>query len=139
MANFVEGHSPLCTFCVIGRVNDIENESCSHLFYDCPFTENMITEISTWMQRNELNQQINLSRNTFFGVPKLDGEEKKSKAILLMCKLLMKYIWDCKLRKILPRTNNAITAILMDIDIICGLCRKWNNIIIESGLNLRHD
>ena len=139
VAHFVVGHSPLCTFCVIGGVNDIENETCPHLFYDCTYTENIISGISTWLRLNDLNPQINLTRSFFFGVPKIEGDKKKSDALFLICKLLMKFIWDCKLRVTLPTLNDAKIVILMDIDTICKLCRQWNNVIIESGLNLRRE
>ena len=48
VSHFIRDHSPVCTFCRLGRREDAENESILHLFFSCPEIEHFKHQFFVW-------------------------------------------------------------------------------------------
>jgi hypothetical protein len=64
VSHFVRGHSPNCTFCDILGIQEINNETPLHLFFQCSVVENLTNQIFSWI----LEENVEISRQEFFTV-----------------------------------------------------------------------
>jgi hypothetical protein len=128
VAHFVRGHSPICTFCKISNNPDQNPETPAHLFYDCPsvcdFVENVFKRVVN-------DDDFTIGKRDFFTIFEY-GEFSivKNKVLTVISKLVIKLIWDCRTRYILPQLEDGWDMLQERIgDLICfnSTFRKlWN-------------
>ena len=97
VAHFVRNHSASCTFCSIRRNPDDNPESTKHLFFDCPYTESVLTPFYSWILRTPTEL-----RSVDFFVGFCYECKNKNLVMDLINIITKKYIWDCKLRFAVP-------------------------------------
>ena len=117
VAHFVRGHSPYCTFCDITRNPIPERETPLHLFYTCRTVEPVVLEFFCWVRTEAVRNENTVSRADYFGIFK-NVDPNKAWIFTIVCKLFMKYIWDCKLRFSLPRTQSAKIIVSNELESI---------------------
>ena len=101
VANFVRGHERNCTFCTLNNVEEDNPETMTHLFFDCRFTENCLEEFFTFI----FNQNRMITRSEFFSG--FNTEHQGDNLMLnILCHLVKKFIWDCKLRFHIPNSDD---------------------------------
>jgi exonuclease III len=133
LSNFVRGLSRNCTFCNITGNQEPEDETILHLFFTCRTVEPILENFYSWVHGN--NEFI-VSRRNFFTTP--EGININSNEILLVINhLVMKYLWEIKLRKNLPVLEHLKTYVLGEINVMRNISASFNNGIAGSGfLNL---
>ena len=127
VAHFVRDHPSTCTFCDIGQVGEEFQESTSHLFYDCMYVEQCITDFYQWALGEPIGK-----RSFFFGIN--DNNETKNLLYNITSAILKKYIWDCKLRFTLPDTEVLKTIFILEIKKIIELNKKVKNFIQNNNI-----
>jgi hypothetical protein len=136
VAHFVHDHSPICTFCRIQRRGDAPDESVLHLFYDCPYTENVRDEFFRWFYNK--GREFSISRTDLFVVQyENDILSGTSMVKTLLAKFFLKYIWECKTRETLPDLDSAKTLTSSYFKNISNVSLLMRENIIDSGLSLR--
>jgi hypothetical protein len=132
-AHFVRGHSPTCTFCDILRVEEEFIETPVHLFYNCPVTSNIIDSV---LGRTTGDDHFLFSQREFLATfERRDFSYAKNFVLTLISKLTIKYIWDCRNRKVLPNIENCFEILSEKINIISQINNKFNKLWVVSGLN----
>jgi hypothetical protein len=136
VAHFVHGHSPICTFCRIQRRGDAPDESVLHLFYDCPYTENVRDEFFRWFYNKGI--EFSISRKDLFLV-QYENDMVSGTSIVktLLAKFFLKYIWECKTRETLPDLDSAKILASSYFNNISNVSLRMRDNIIDSGLSLR--
>jgi len=89
VARFVNNIDPGCSFCILGRIPEMERETPMHLFYTCPFVE----QIANRFYRFLMQSNDDLRRTELFGL--LTGQnidENTSKFFFTAMKLYKFYI-----------------------------------------------
>ena len=132
VAHFIRGHSENCTFCDLTENADIERESSIHLFFQCETTEQIINgvfshyqSINTVVTRQELFVKFNT------------GNFWRDEVFFIISKLVLKYLWDCKLRKCLPHLRIAIEYINIEISTLNTLNKKFRENLARSEMDNR--
>jgi hypothetical protein len=118
LSHFVRNHSRICTFCALTRNPHDEDENPLHLFFQCRHTEPVVLGLLSWFVDNDAFFR-NITRQNFFGV--FNMESNHGNIIMqLVCALIKKYIWDCKLRFSLPNLGCGKEFLKIELDrIIC--------------------
>jgi len=134
VSKFVRNVSPICTFCTLTRNPEDERECPLHLFFQCRHVEPVIRHIYVWLlgQRDfDL-----MTRNNFFGGFKYDNFDKNWILDLLNLSL-KKFIWDCKLRFVVPTNlmaENYIKIKIKEYHLVNKTFReKWE----KANINIR--
>jgi len=131
VSHFVRGHSPNCTFCDILGIQEINNETPLHLFFQCSAVENLTNQIFSWI----LDENVEISRQEFFTVFNRP-DFRKNDCLTILSKLIIKFYWDCKQRFCLPTLTAAKTVLKSEMEVMTKCNSKVKNIYINSGLNL---
>jgi hypothetical protein len=71
VAHFVRDHSPICTFCRIRLLDDAEDKSTLHLFYECPSVEEIRDSFFRWCYNKD--EAYVISRQDYFLIQCMDG------------------------------------------------------------------
>jgi hypothetical protein len=96
LSHIARGISRNCTFCVLARNPDPEDETVYHLFFDCPTVEVLREEFFTWLTGTN---RYNLNRHGFFCC----GESEKTCELCKILNYCLKfYIWENKKRNSMP-------------------------------------
>jgi hypothetical protein len=133
LQHFAENINPSCTFCQLGRDEDPEDETPLHLFFQCPHSEPVVLEIQRWLNLN--NGIIHpFSRNDFFTRPKTD-ECVFNNIFSIAMKILMKYIWDCKMSKMQPNINEAKEYLSEFFKSSCRASKKFERKVQIANIN----
>jgi hypothetical protein len=132
VAHFVRNHSPNCTFCDIAGVQDITNETPLHLFFGCTVTENLVDDMFRWFSNDN---QFELSRQEFFTYFDRHGFTPALNNVLtVLSKLLLKFLWDCKQRQILPIINHCKISVAMEVKSLMEINGKFRKTFLSSGV-----
>ncbi len=99
VAHFVRNHPNTCIFCDIGQIQEENVGSTKHLFFECNYVENLLSEFYKWAF-NEENLRYPTRTEFFIGFD--TGDTKKDKVLHIVNLLVKKFIWDCKLRSSIP-------------------------------------
>jgi hypothetical protein len=88
-------------------------------FYtQCRSTEPVVLGLLSWFVDNDMDYR-RISRHNFFGTFKMESSSKNT-LMQLVCALIKKYIWDCKLRFCLPNLDCGKNFLKEELDrIIC--------------------
>jgi hypothetical protein len=90
VAHFVRDHSPICTFCRIRLLDDAEDESTLHLFYDCPSVEEIRDSFFRWC--------YNKNDDYFLKPPLIKIKLRNSLEICLDCRKITKPQATCRVK-----------------------------------------
>jgi len=131
VAHFVRNHPPTCTFCDIRRVPEENSESTKHLFFDCNSVEGIITDLYTWIFNS--NERRDITRTEFF-VGFNTGNIWSDQLLLLINLLVKKFIWDCKLRFSLPKSEDLKNTVISELKRTAVQNRNLKEKILKSGL-----
>jgi exonuclease III len=130
LSNFVRGHTRNCTFCDIVGNPEPEDETTLHLFYTCNVVENVLRTFYTWLFNGRHNL---INRREFF--IKGNGENgNKNEILVAINHLVMKYLWEVRLRKSLPVPDQLKTYVTGEISLICSISASFNVALLGSGL-----
>jgi exonuclease III len=133
VAHFVQDHSPICTFCRIRLLENAEDESTLHLFYECPSVEDIRNLFFRWCYN--MDDAYVISRQEFFLIQRSAGTLTGTTLIKsTLAKLFQKYIWDCRNRFCLPNLDSAKEIVSQEIKTIVGISKKMRENLNDSGL-----
>ena len=129
VAHFVRGQSPDCTFCNIARDGNIKTETGVHLFYECTYASTVIDSIFSRVTNVD---NFAYSRREFFTTfERRDFSFSKNMALTISSKLVIKTLWDCKLRFCLPSVEDCWDLLKDEISVLKSTNKKfsklWNN------------
>ena len=110
------GNSPNCTFCDINGFPD-QIESFHHLFYSCPTVIAIHHSLNTVMLNPGLESD-NEKKSWWFGCGSFQNENKFIRLVHLS---LQYFIWECKLKHVLPTGDFILGETIEMLDIGCSL------------------
>jgi hypothetical protein len=131
LSHFVRGVSRNCSLCEITRNPEHNDETIFHLFFSCAVSERIRNQFYNWLTND--NNFI-LSRHEFFCCHG-GGNESRKLVLLVTNSLIMKFIWDCKLRLCIPTTEGLISYIKSEMQICMAINRNFNLAVANSGFN----
>jgi hypothetical protein len=130
LSHFVPGISRNCTFCDIILNQEEEDETPFHLFYDCQPVDQLRDEFYKYISDNQTFTVTRSELFTNFARP----NNFTNRALFLITRLFIKFLWDCKVRKILPTQRHVLSSITHELRVITSLNRKLKKIFENSGL-----
>jgi hypothetical protein len=131
VAKFVQGHPSSCTFCDIQRTPDYHPESTIHRFFECPVTENILTEFYTWVLNSQEVRHV--SRSEFFVAFNFENPNINSVFSIVNC-IVKKYLWECKNRFSLPSIEHLKLYFKNETQNIFSISNKVRQMVLKSGL-----
>jgi hypothetical protein len=134
VAHFVAGHSSCCTFCDAAGDADVNAETGLHLFYECVHISAIVDTIF-----NRINSVDNFaySRREYFSTfERKEFSYSKNLVLTLISKLIMKILWDCKLRFAKPTVDICWELVHESISILRANNKKFLTLWNASGLTL---
>jgi hypothetical protein len=131
VAHFVRGHSDNCTFCDIAENVEPMRETPIHLFYQCETSENLINGIFSHYQ--SINTVVTRSE-LFVGFG--TGNRWRDEFFFIVSKLVLKYLWDCKVRKSVPLIRIGLEIINREIQTLLKLNKKFRENFERSDINV---
>jgi hypothetical protein len=132
VAHFIRNHSPNCTFCDIAGVQEIINETPLHLFFGCDVVENFLNIIVRWLTNDD---QFEISRQELFTYFDRQGfTPARNNVLTVLSKLLLKFIWDCKQRQILPVVGHCKISMVLEIKSLMETNSKFKKTFLSSGM-----
>ena len=136
VSHFVQNHDRTCTFCNLLNVPEENDETISHLFFECSVVEEFLMLFQTWLYNS--NAPVHMNRNDFFGG---SNHENKSKNIVLdiLHGIVKKFIWDCKLRHTLPNFELFRHNFISEFKLQIKINRSIRENSIKSGLFTNHN
>jgi hypothetical protein len=134
VSHFVRNHSPYCTFCDVIGDAEINIESGSHLFFDCVHVSAAIDYIFDTITQTP---NFEFSRREFFATfNRREYNTSRNIVLTLVSKILMKCIWDCKLRYTVPTGRDCWSTIRDELLSLTNSNKKFSNLWTNSGLYL---
>jgi hypothetical protein len=134
VAHFVRNHSPYCTFCDLIGDMDANIETGPHLFYDCVHVTDVIEYIF-----DKLTQVDNFefSRREYFATfNRREMNPAKNLVLTIVSKLVMKTLWDCKLRFTIPTGVLCWDLIKEQLFVWQNTNAKFGKLWTNSGFHL---
>jgi hypothetical protein len=127
LSHFVRGRSRNCTFCDAVREPEEHDETPLHLFYSCTVSENLLNNFFRVCLGTEVTRQ------DFFTVA-IRENINEGKILTLVCLLIKKFVWDCKLSETLPDNEHLKNYIIFELKTICKIKKELKLALISSGL-----
>jgi len=134
VSKFIRGHTDMCTFCMINQIEDENKEGVSHLFFSCMTVENLV--LNTLGRYLGVEERELVSRGTFFGSFGFE-EENKNTTLQIISAWIKKYIWDCKIKGILPTAEQCYSTVKDRIKTTFENSKVFREMVGTSGLNIR--
>jgi hypothetical protein len=134
VAHFVAGHSPCCTFCDAAGDADINTETGLHLFFDCVHVSDIVENI---FNRVTAMENFPFSRREYFSTfDRREFSHPKNLMLTLLSKIIMKVLWDCKLRFVKPTVDICWENIRDIVTTLIVNNRKFSKIWESSGFTV---
>jgi hypothetical protein len=131
VSHFVRNLSPSCTFCDLARNADDNVEKGSHLFYDCVYVANVIDYIFGKVTRID---NFEFSRREFFSTfNRRELIPAKNMVLTYLSKFIMKSLWDCKQRFVMPNSEECWDWIREEFLILSNTNAKFRKLWANSG------
>jgi hypothetical protein len=111
VANFVANHNAECTFCQIDGVRPVARESFGHLFFDCPYSNNLISVCNDRLFGNKFMSDTEKKRFFYYGLFTKNGSEGRTLFSGTFGLLFAYSIWDCRL----VRKKKPVTVFISDL------------------------
>jgi hypothetical protein len=137
VAHFVRGHSPYCTFCDLSGEPEPSLETPSHVFFECQFVAEMIDNV--FKRFNGDNNFLFSKREFFTDFNRRELSYTKNMMLTLLSKFLLKYIWDCKTRFMMPNINNCWETMCDKILTLTSINNKFRKLWEGSGFVLNFE
>jgi hypothetical protein len=115
-SHFVRGTSRTCTFCVIARNPEGEDETPLH----CPVSERIHEDFFKWIMNDN---DFTVQRTEFFTFFR-NNNNYLNEALFIITQLFMKFLWNCEQRSILPVTLHLRRFILHEIELLKTVSKK---------------
>jgi hypothetical protein len=132
VAHFVAGHSPYCTFCDITLEQEQNPETPLHLFFECNSVNVLISNL---FRKITGNNDFNVNRREFFGsFERRTFTYPMNKSLTFFSKFLMKYIWECKGKNVIPNSDQGWESICDKIISAGTAGRKFKKMWASAGL-----
>jgi hypothetical protein len=123
VAHFVQGHSPYCTFCELNMVPEQNREGPLHLFYECHSVSNIIDRL---FRRITNDNDFEFSSREYFSTfERREFSHVKNKALTIIAKLTIAYIWDYRNSKYLPDDENCWQMITDKLTVLSKLDKNF--------------
>jgi hypothetical protein len=138
VSKYVRNVNKDCTFCVAADSGEETTETPLHLFFDCPYVEPVLKNIYNWLYSTI--EQDHMSRQDFFVVPNTENNNNKKFLVIFNC-LVKKYIWDCKLRYVIPNVNALKAYLVRELKVNFRLNRQYESTFEKSEFfaNIMHE
>jgi hypothetical protein len=134
VSHFVAGHSPCCTFCDAAGDADINAKTGQHLFFECVHVSGIVDSI---FNRANGVENFPFSRREYFSTfERIDFSHPKNLTLTILSKLIMKVLWDCKLRFAKPTVDNCWDNIHDVVTTLKTNNKKFSKLWEASGLSL---
>ncbi len=132
VAHFVQGHSPYCTFCDITRVPEQYVETPLHLFSECG---SVCDVVETVLRNVTGNIDFVFSRREYFSTfERRDASYALNQTLTIVTKIILKYIWDCKLRFSTPSSDGCLDNIKEKLHLQYEINSPLSKLTVNSGL-----
>jgi hypothetical protein len=132
VAHFVQGHNPYCSFCELARSPEQNNETPLHLFFECRYVSEVI---ETTLRTVSGNDNFVFSRREFFTTfERREASHAYNQTLTLVTKLIIKYLWDCKIRHCLPNVIGCLDNIKEKVVLQLALKSQFSTLAFNSGL-----
>jgi exonuclease III len=131
LSHFVRGIDRNCSFCDLTFNQIEEDETILHLFYNCNVSETMRENFFKWITND---QAFSTTRREFFG-QFLKSNNFLNELLNFSLLLLMKFLWDCKVRKCLPNFALLKSFFGEEITTMRLVSKKFSQILTGSGLD----
>jgi hypothetical protein len=122
-----------CTFCNLSGPRPVPVETFKHIFFDCPHVNRVITDVEKKYFRGNP-----LSMEKFF-LSNFGEKEKDNIACNILLDGLRYLIWQKKLEKVVPNTNNICADLECLMETVGGTSNKIFNLLNECSLFQRTD
>jgi Reverse transcriptase (RNA-dependent DNA polymerase) len=125
-----------CTFCSIGNRIPAPRETFSHIFFDCPETEQTLKRFETkYLESLDLNTEE--KRRMFWFLGQKSGQvTENNKFLQISAGTIMYYVWDCKLRKAKQSFAGCLNFYFFHLDIVRKLSAKFKDEMLGTNLDL---
>jgi hypothetical protein len=134
VAHFVAGHSSCCAFCDAAGDADVNVETGLHLFYECIHISTIIDEI---FSRITSIGNFAYSRREYFSTfERREFGVARNLMLTIVSKLIMKILWDCKLRFAKPTLDICWELFHETISTLRNNNKKFLTLWNSSGLTL---
>jgi hypothetical protein len=110
----------------------VEDETALHLFYQCFVSENIINNFFRWLT-NDIH--FTVSRQQLFGEFRNHNNFFNDLMNIASC-ILLKYIWDCKVRKTLPNLTHLKNLFACELLLFKSVNSQFLSSFNGCGLNL---
>jgi hypothetical protein len=132
VAHFVHGHSPYCTFCDITGDPEQNVETPLHLFSEC---ESVRDVVETVLRNVTGNVDFVFSRREYFSTfERRDASYALNQTLTVVTKIILKYIWDCKLRFYIPSSDGCLENIKEKLQLQYEINSPLSKLTANSGL-----
>jgi Reverse transcriptase (RNA-dependent DNA polymerase) len=131
LSHFVRGVDRNCTFCDLTLNNLEEDETILHLFFTCNTSETIRENFFKWITDDH---SFSTTRREFFG-EFLKPNNYLNELLNTASLLLMKFLWDCKVRKCLPNFSTLKNFFCDEIDTMKQSSNKFKLVLAGSGIN----
>jgi hypothetical protein len=134
VAHFVAGHPSCCTFCDAAGDADVNAKTGLHLFYECVHISAIVDTVF-----NRINAVDNFAysqREYFSTFERKEFSHAKNLVLTLISKLIMKILWDCKLRFAKPTVDICWELVNESISTLIANNKKFLTLWTVSGLTL---
>ncbi len=134
VSHFVAGHSPCCTFCDAAGDADINAETGLHLFFECVHVSDIVDGI---LNRVNGDANFQFSRREYFSTfERRNFSHAKNMMLTIISKLIIKTLWDFKLRFSQPTLDNVWENIHDTVSTLKTNNKKFSKLWEASGLLL---
>jgi hypothetical protein len=131
LSHFVRDTSRNCTFCDLSFNPEIEDETPLHLFFNCTVSEQIRERFYKWVTNDE---NFIITRTEFF-----TSFKTRTNFFLLslfvLTQIFLKFLWDCKIRKILPVFEHLKITVISETTVIMKLSKQMDKFFKNSNLN----
>jgi hypothetical protein len=131
LSHFVRGTSRTCTFCVIDRNPEGEDETPLHFFFNCPVSERIREDFFKWIMNDNTFSVQQTEFFTFFR----NNNNFLNEALFIITQLFMYFLWNCKQRAILPVPSHLRRFILHEIGLLKTMYKKLSLVFENSGID----
>jgi hypothetical protein len=114
------------------RSPDQNIETPLHLFFEC---RSVCDVLETVLKTVTSNDNFVFSRREYFTTfDRREAGFAYNQTLTIVTKIIIKYIWDCKIRSYLPNVENCLDNIREKINLLFGINSSLSKVITNSGL-----
>jgi len=131
LANFLRGRSENCTFCELIENPENNRETPIHLFYQCDTAEGLFENFFEWLLTGTVHQLP--SRQEFFVIFERTNNYFNT-VMTVITKLFVFFLWQQKLRRILPSITGLKIFIFSELRTTIILNSEIREAVKHAGI-----